>query len=187
MALLQDAHSSGDLVDQLDQVLRASVRAEGIDPQRDAGAVRRMATAVVREHDERSLTGVVAPVGDAAAVVAELVARVSGFGALQPLLDDPEVEESFLTTTCASRRYLMSRPVRPAARVPRTAGRLKPDQEAWARCFDPTPQRAGSHPTKGMCFCGLLAHPQSSRGLGPQCLAAFDLSSTRRDPSLRRL
>lgn len=96
MALLQDAHSSGDLVDQLDQVLRASVRAEGIDPQRDAGAVRRMATAVVREHDERSLTGVVAPVGDAAAVVAELVARVSGFGALQPLLDDPEVEEVWI-------------------------------------------------------------------------------------------
>ena len=38
----------------------------------------------------RVLTGAVVPVPDAAAVVGELVARVSGFGPLQPFLDDPE-------------------------------------------------------------------------------------------------
>jgi pilus assembly protein CpaF len=82
-----------ELVEQLDAHVREAVRREGVDPQRDAGVVRRIAESVVRDHDERSLTGVVAAVPDAAAVVGELVARVSGFGPLQPFLDDPAVEE----------------------------------------------------------------------------------------------
>ena len=40
----------------------------------------------------------VAPVGDPDGVVAELVARVAGFGALQPLLDDPTVEEVWINS-----------------------------------------------------------------------------------------
>src|SRR6476661_3100404 len=55
-----------------------------------------MATTAVGAHDERSLTGVVAPVPDIDAVVGELVARVSGFGPLQPFLDDPAVEEVWI-------------------------------------------------------------------------------------------
>lgn len=58
--------------------------------------MRRIAEGVVREHDQRSLTGVVLAVGDPAALVTELVARVSGFGPLQPLLDDEEVEEVWI-------------------------------------------------------------------------------------------
>ena len=83
----------GELVDQLGLLVRDEVRRQGVDPQRDAPVVRRIAEGVVRDHDERSLTGVVVPVADAAAVVGELVARVSGFGPLQPFLDDPAVEE----------------------------------------------------------------------------------------------
>lgn len=98
MAVLQDARTPDDLVARLDGLLRAAVRAEGIDPQREIPAVRRLATALVREHDERSLTGMVEPVGDAAELVAELVARVAGFGPLQPLLDDPEVEEVWINS-----------------------------------------------------------------------------------------
>ena len=90
-------HSTHDaLVDGLDQELRALVRAEGVDPQRDAEVVRRLAGGVVRRHDERSLTGVVAPLADPDAMVGELLARVSGFGPLQPLLDDPSVEEIWI-------------------------------------------------------------------------------------------
>src|SRR5690242_6794351 len=89
-----DAH--GELVELLDQHVRELVRREGVDPQRDAGVVRRIAEDVVRDHDERSLTGVVAAVPDVDAVVGELVARVSGFGPLQPFLDDPEVEEVWI-------------------------------------------------------------------------------------------
>ncbi|GAB3768489.1 pilus assembly protein CpaF [Nocardioides ginsengisegetis] len=90
------AEAHARLVEQLDQHVRELVRREGVDPQRDAGLVRRLAEGVVRAHDERSLTGAVAPVTDIDAVVGELVARVSGFGALQPFLDDPSVEEIWI-------------------------------------------------------------------------------------------
>ena len=103
-----DGH--GELVEQLDQQVREAVRREGVDPQRDAPVVRRIAEGVVRDHDERSLTGAVAPVPDAAAVVGELVARVSGFGPLQPFLDDPAVEEVWINDPTPGVR----RPPRPA-------------------------------------------------------------------------
>lgn len=95
---LAPAEAPADVVAQLDDELRAAVRREGIDPQREVPAVRRIAAQLVRDHDERSLTGVVAPVGDPDGVVAELVARVAGFGALQPLLDDPSVEEVWINS-----------------------------------------------------------------------------------------
>ena len=95
MALTQERAHLG-LLDDLDEQVRVRVRAEGVDPQRDAGLVRRIADTVVRDHDQRSLTGRVAPIADVDAVVGELVARVSGFGPLQEFLDDPEVEEIWI-------------------------------------------------------------------------------------------
>lgn len=88
--------SAGSLVDDLDAQVRDAVRREGVDPQRDVALVRHLAEDVVRAHDDRSLTGVVAPVPDASGVVGELVARVAGFGPLQRYLDDPEVEEIWI-------------------------------------------------------------------------------------------
>ena len=85
-----------DLVERLDLQVRERVRREGVDPQREALVVRRIAEDVVRDHDDLSLTGAVAPVADDSAMVGELVARVSGFGPLQPFLDDPEVEEVWI-------------------------------------------------------------------------------------------
>jgi pilus assembly protein CpaF len=93
-AVHADAHEA--LVETLDGRVRELVRADGVDPQRDSGRVRRIAEAVVREHDELSLTGAVAPVADAGLMVGELVARVSGFGPLQVFLDDPSVEEIWI-------------------------------------------------------------------------------------------
>src|SRR3954451_20845080 len=81
-----DVH--GELIETLDADLRAVVRAEGVDPQRDASVVRRLAARVVGDHDQRSLTGAVLPVLDPDAVIEELVARVLGVGALQRYLDD---------------------------------------------------------------------------------------------------
>jgi len=90
------AETHDELVMVLDARVRELVRTEGVDPQRDAGVVRRIAEQAVREHDERSLTGVVAPVADTDEMVGELLARVSGFGPLQPFLDDPTVEEVWI-------------------------------------------------------------------------------------------
>ncbi|MBE7323795.1 CpaF family protein [Nocardioides sp. Y6] len=84
------------VVDALDAALREDVRREGVDPQREVDVVRRLARKVVGDHDERSLTGATTPLADAAAVVEELVARIAGFGPLQALLDDPDVEEIWI-------------------------------------------------------------------------------------------
>ena len=97
MSLVQaDAH--GELVEELDRELRSAVRRDGVDPQRDTGLVRSLAAGVVADHDQRSLTGAVLPIADPDGVVEELVARVSGFGALQRYLDDPEVEEVWINS-----------------------------------------------------------------------------------------
>ncbi|WP_101523806.1 CpaF family protein [Nocardioides houyundeii] len=85
-----------DVIELLDGQLRLAVRQEGVDPQRDVEVVRGLAERLVREHDERSLTGVVAPVAEPDALVGELVARVAGFGPLQQFLDDPDVEEIWI-------------------------------------------------------------------------------------------
>jgi pilus assembly protein CpaF len=92
------ATAHDELVEQLDAHVREVVRREGVDPQLDAGVVCRIAESVVRDHDERSLTGAVASVTDVDGVVGELVARVSGFGPLQPFLDDPAVEEVWINS-----------------------------------------------------------------------------------------
>lgn len=91
-----DTHA--DLLEELDGRVREQVRADGVDPQRDPALVRHIAEDVVRRHDERSLTGAVVPVADPGAMVGELIARVSGFGPLQPFLDDPEVEEIWINS-----------------------------------------------------------------------------------------
>jgi pilus assembly protein CpaF len=88
--------ADGSLLDDLDAALRTQVKRHGVDPQREADVVRELAERVVREHDDRSLTGAVAPVADPDGIVAALVANVAGFGPLQPLLDDPTVEEVWI-------------------------------------------------------------------------------------------
>ena len=91
-----DGRAHESVVEQLDEHVRSLVRREGVDPQLDVPVVRRIAENVVRDHDQRSLTGVVAPVADVESLVGELVARVAGFGPLQPYLDDPTVEEVWI-------------------------------------------------------------------------------------------
>lgn len=90
------ADAQASLVDTLDLRVRELVRRNGLDPQSDAGTVRQIAEDVVRDHDERSLTGQVTRVPDPQGMVGEIVARVSGFGPLQPYLDDPAVEEVWI-------------------------------------------------------------------------------------------
>ncbi|MEV5001185.1 CpaF family protein [Nocardioides sp. LML1-1-1.1] len=94
--MVVSTHAVDEVVARLDDDLRAAVRRDGLDPQAEVATVRRLAVELVRAHDERSLTGVVPPVGDQESVVSELVARVAGFGPLQPFLDDPTVEEIWI-------------------------------------------------------------------------------------------
>ncbi len=90
------AGGDAEQVERLDARVREIVRREGVDPQRDAPVVRRIAEGVVRDHDDHSLTGAVIPLVDPDGVVGELVARVAGYGPLQPFLDDPTIEEIWI-------------------------------------------------------------------------------------------
>ena len=92
MSLTHAAYDD-ELLHALDADLRRQVQRSGVDPQRDVVTVRQLAERVVGDHDERSLTGAVRPVGDPEAAVEALVANVAGFGPLQRYLDDPDIEE----------------------------------------------------------------------------------------------
>ncbi len=89
----QGSADSALALDLLDQDVRAEIRRRGVDPLTDVESVRAFARSAVKAHDQRSLTGIVRPVEDPERAIDVLVNRVSGFGALQPYLDDPSVEE----------------------------------------------------------------------------------------------
>lgn len=80
----------------LSQTVRELVRRERIDPQADPDAVRRVALDAVAAHERHSLTGAVRPLDAPDLVVDKLVADLAGLGPLQPLLDDPSVEEIWI-------------------------------------------------------------------------------------------
>ncbi len=76
--------------------VREQVRRRRIDPRTEADAVRQVALEAVADHERRSLTGSVRSLEDPERVVGQILADVVGFGPLQPLLDDPEVEEIWI-------------------------------------------------------------------------------------------
>ncbi|RYJ05973.1 MAG: hypothetical protein EON52_08790 [Actinomycetales bacterium] len=80
----------------LSERVREVVRERRIDPGTQVEEVRRAAAEVVAAHERRSLTGAVRPLDEPDRMVGLIVADVSGFGPLQPYLDDPTVEEIWI-------------------------------------------------------------------------------------------
>ncbi|AXT85693.1 pilus assembly protein CpaF [Aeromicrobium sp. A1-2] len=76
--------------------VRDLVRQRRIDPRSDADSVRQAAIDVIAEHESRSLTGAVRSLDEPEIVIGQIVAEVSGFGALQAYLDDDSVEEIWI-------------------------------------------------------------------------------------------
>lgn len=83
-------------MDALTDRVRELVRERRIDPRRDGDAVRSAVLDAVAEHEALSLTGQVRSLDEPDRVVGELLADVAGLGPLQPLLDDPQVEEIWI-------------------------------------------------------------------------------------------
>lgn len=92
---LSTRHSHDPLAD-LGVEVREAVRRSGIDPLHDHADLRRLVSDVLHAHDQRSLTGAVAPLPDRDAVADSLVSSIGGFGPLQEYLDDPSVEEIWI-------------------------------------------------------------------------------------------
>ncbi|MGF3057286.1 ATPase, T2SS/T4P/T4SS family [Microbacterium sp. YY-01] len=76
--------------------VRERLRREHIDPTVSAQMTRRIAQAEVRHYNDHALSTGAPTVDDEHACVRDVLAAVSGFGALQPLLDDPTIEEVWL-------------------------------------------------------------------------------------------
>lgn len=76
--------------------VRELIRRRGLDPLREAGEVRRLVEAAVSDYDERALLAPLPPIGPLEPARRFVFDAVAGFGALQPLLDDPGIEEVWL-------------------------------------------------------------------------------------------
>lgn len=76
--------------------VRARVRGDGVDLGTDGALAERYVRDEVRRYSERALGGSVPLLADEAAVARQVVAALTGLGALQPLLDDPAVEEIWI-------------------------------------------------------------------------------------------
>jgi pilus assembly protein CpaF len=76
--------------------VRELIRRRGLDPMRQAGEVRRLVEAAVSDYDERALLAPLPPIGHLERARRFVFDAVAGFGALQPLLDDPAIEEIWL-------------------------------------------------------------------------------------------
>lgn len=73
--------------------VRDRLRDEQTDPHRHPGRAEQVALEEVRRHNDFAPARGLELVDDEAACVRNVLAMVSGYGPLQALLDDPEVEE----------------------------------------------------------------------------------------------
>jgi pilus assembly protein CpaF len=86
---------SSPVVDIAESV-RARVRGDGVDLGADGALAERYVRDEVRRYSERALGGSVPLLADEAEVARQVVAALTGLGALQPLLDDPAIEEIWI-------------------------------------------------------------------------------------------
>jgi pilus assembly protein CpaF len=76
--------------------VRERVRRDGVDLAADAEVAQRYVRDEVRRYSERALGGSVPLLADETQTAREVVAALTGFGPLQPLLDDPDIEELWI-------------------------------------------------------------------------------------------
>lgn len=86
----------GDPVTTVESRVREEIRRRGVDPVRDADAVRGLVDEVLEEWDQQALTGAVLPVANRADAARTVLSNVAGLGPLQQYLDDPEIEEIWI-------------------------------------------------------------------------------------------
>lgn len=73
--------------------VREQIRVRGLDPAADLPGVTELVETAVGEYDRRSLLSALPTLGPVDRAVRHVLDSVAGFGELQPLLDDPEIEE----------------------------------------------------------------------------------------------
>lgn len=87
-----------DAVRIVEDEVRELIRRRGIDPLTQASEVRRLVEAAVSDYDERALLGPLPPIGSLETARKQVFDAVAGLGPLQPLLDDPVIEEIWINS-----------------------------------------------------------------------------------------
>lgn len=80
----------------LELEVRELIRARGIDPAGQPDEVRALVASATADYDARSMQAPLPMLDDIPSTQQAVFDAVAGFGALQPLLDDPEVEEIWI-------------------------------------------------------------------------------------------
>ncbi|WP_062387286.1 CpaF family protein [Demequina iriomotensis] len=88
----------GEAQARIEDEVRARIRATGVDPVREPRAVEAFVAQAIDAWDERALLGGAPPVPDRAGLARTVTDAVAGLGPLQPLLDDPTVEEVWVNS-----------------------------------------------------------------------------------------
>jgi pilus assembly protein CpaF len=76
--------------------VRNRVRQDGVDLAADHALAEQYVHAEVQRYSERALSGSLPMIADEHQAAREVVASLTGFGALQPFLDDPGIEEIWI-------------------------------------------------------------------------------------------
>jgi len=86
------SHAETIITDQV----RERVRRDGVDLRSDRELAGRYVRDAVQRYSERALGGSMPLLADEAHTTRQIVATLTGFGALQPFFDDPEIEEIWI-------------------------------------------------------------------------------------------
>ncbi len=76
--------------------VRELIRRSGVDPLKDAPSIQQLVRDAIADYDERSLHGGLPALADLHGATKSVLDAVAGFGAIQPFLDDPTVEEIWI-------------------------------------------------------------------------------------------
>ncbi|AJT41405.1 CpaF family protein [Psychromicrobium lacuslunae] len=85
-------------LDIIENEVRELIKRRGLDPMRQLAEVQGLIDAVLEDYSQRSLLGAVPPVTGIAQIRKTIIDSLSGFGRLQPYLDDPAVEEIWINS-----------------------------------------------------------------------------------------
>ncbi|USR78958.1 CpaF family protein [Arcanobacterium pinnipediorum] len=87
---------SDDAHERLEDRVRELVRSSGIDPQTDSAGLDQLIDIALREYEKMTINGAVIALDDSAEAIRRIRHNVGGFGPIQPLIDDPEIEEIWI-------------------------------------------------------------------------------------------
>lgn len=90
--------SMSDAVRTIIEQVRVRVRRDGVDLASDGVLAEQYVHDEVRRYSERALGSSLPLLADEHQAAKEVVASLTGFGALQPLLDDPGIEEIWINS-----------------------------------------------------------------------------------------